>query len=180
MHVPRSATLATRLSDTTLDLLTLRRVLWWLAAGSALATGVELVFIRHWEELSQASAFLPLLAAGIALVMMRPDDDHPHATLVGRARLLLGFALVMAVVGIGFHVHGNFESGPLDAVRGGVWDQTGLATRLWWSVTGAVGPAPSLAPLALANTGVLGLLATVRPTPGTSAFTETPSQHEFA
>jgi hypothetical protein len=78
------------------------------------------------------------------------------------ARWLALAVAAVAVVGIWFHVQENLDAGPLDRAYADTWDTLGSAEQLWLAITGGVGPAPTLAPGALAEISFALLLATLR------------------
>ena len=137
----------------------LRRGVLGLAAVTVVATGVELAVERHWTQPSQliAWAALGVGAVAFALVAWRAS--------AGRLRLarLLALAVVLsAAIGVWQHVVSNHDAGPLDAEYTDTWDSLSEPARWWLSITKTVGPSPLLAPGALAQAGLLVLLATVR------------------
>jgi hypothetical protein len=139
---------------------TFRRAALWLAALSVLALAVELAVERHWTRPSQLIAWgaLALAAVSIGLVRWRPSPGSLRA-----ARLLAAAVVLSALVGIWQHVESNYEAGPLDAEYGEGWDNLSETTRWWLAVSKTVGPSPLLAPGALAQAGVLVLLAAQLP-----------------
>jgi hypothetical protein len=68
----------------------------------------------------------------------------------------------VGVVGVLIHVNANLEAAPLDRKFKDGWDARPFIEQLWLAATGQVGPAPALAPGALAQTALAVLLATVR------------------
>ena len=77
--------------------------------------------------------------------------------------------MLVALLGIGFHVRENLNAGPLDRHYAATWDTLSPLEQVWDAATGAVGPAPTLAPGALLEISLALYLATLRmPAPGTS------------
>lgn len=66
-----------------------------------------------------------------------------------------------AVVGLGFHLNENLSAGPLDRDYADRWDSMSQVEQLVAAGSGDVGPAPTLAPGALAQIGGLLLLASI-------------------
>ena len=69
--------------------------------------------------------------------------------------------VVIGGLGIWFHVQENLAAGPLDRHYAATWDSMSSLDQLWAATTGAVGPAPILAPGVLAEISLALLLATV-------------------
>jgi hypothetical protein len=136
----------------------LRAGLLGLAGIGVAGTGLELASIRHWGSVEQLVPWfvLGVLAAGIAAVGVRPCRV---TALAGR---LVG---VVSVVGGSYgvieHVVENLDAGPLDHDYAARWGSMSGAGHLWAAASGAVGPAPLLAPAILAFIGLCLALATV-------------------
>ncbi len=137
----------------------LRRGLLGLAALGIAGTLLELVFLRHWGGISQLIVWPGVIVLGAALVLM---VIHPTRTSVQVVRALALVAIATSFLGVGLHVLENLDAGPLDRAYATAWD--GLPTiRQWWlAITGGVGPAPVLAPGALAEIALALGLATIR------------------
>lgn len=137
----------------------LRIGLLLIAVIGAAGTAVELALDRHWGGFYQWLPW-PAVCATIvaaALLLRRPS---PRAATVVR-----GVSLVVATVGaVGVlrHVVSNYETAPLDAVYGLKWDSMSQLARWWAASSGGVGPAPPLAPAALAIDAACVTLATWR------------------
>ncbi len=69
--------------------------------------------------------------------------------------------LAASAAGVYFHVHGNYEAGPLDRVFGARWETMSVLSRWWESASGGVGPSPPLAPGAMATAALALLAATI-------------------
>ncbi len=137
----------------------LRRGLLGLGALSILATGLELVMLRHWATFVQVIPFvvLAVLAVALALVAVRPERGRLRV-----ARMAAGAALAASLYGVFSHVAANYDAGPLDRGYSARWDGMSEVARWWAAVTGSVGPSPPIAPGALAFGGLCVLLATLR------------------
>ena len=128
----------------------LRGMLLALLLAGMLGTAAELCLLRHFEKIPQR---IPLVVLGAgtlsgAALLLRP----------GRAALrlfqaVMGTALAAGLLGVCLHLQGNaeFERERSPSLEG--------AALLWKSLRGAT---PALAPLALAQLGLLGLVATYR------------------
>jgi len=137
----------------------LRRALFALAALSILATAVELAAERHWETFVQRIPWFALVIAAAALVLAA-TASAPGA--IRAARLLAAVIAVFALIGVFKHVEANRESGPLDFRYSTTWDSMSPSSQWWKAASGAVGPSPVIAPLALANSAALIAAATLR------------------
>lgn len=138
---------------------TLRRGLLGLAGLGVVGTGLELAFLGHWDGALQLVAWLGIALLAAALAILARTRSSATIRVV---RALAGLAVVVGVVGVLVHVNANLEEAPLDRDLGSGWDARPLIERLWLAATGQVGPAPALAPGALAQTALAILLATVR------------------
>lgn len=124
-------------------------------------TGAELVIERHWGSAVRLIPWVSLVALAWAawLLWRRPD----RRAVLG-ARALSGIVVGAALVGIALHVNENYTAGPLDFRYETAWDRMSEASRWWTAFTKSVGPAPTLAPGALALVALLLLLAARRHT----------------
>ena len=141
----------------------LRRLLLALVAFGMVALSVELVLLEHYED---PLMFVPfaVLGAGLAAVVL-----HATAGTSATARLLqtvMVVVIVSGLVGIGVHYQGSLEFQVEMDPEIARWD-------LFWKVMHMKAP-PTLAPGAMVQLGLLGLLATyghaaaVRQTPDRS------------
>ena len=137
----------------------LRAGLLVLAGLGVVATAVELAMLRHWRSPSQ---LVPWLALGGIAVCLLAVALRPSRNTVLLARLAGASMVACGFFGALEHASNNYEAGPLDAVYGATWDQMNVVARWWHALTGSVGPAPTLAPLVLAQIGLCLLLATVQ------------------
>ena len=136
----------------------LRRGLLAVAAIGTLTPAVELAFLRHWTNLLELIpwASLILVASAIAPLAIRATR--------GRVRWARSVALVtglVALAGVAVHVWQNYEAAPLDFRYTASWPTTAEPVRWLLALTDTVGPAPSLAPTALAFICVCLFLATL-------------------
>ncbi|MEV8630961.1 hypothetical protein AB0395_04825 [Streptosporangium sp. NPDC051023] len=138
--------------------LTLRRGLIGVSALGVLGTAFELATEQHWknwEQLVPWAALAVLVVAGVLLAL----SDSPKTVRVVRALALA--VLVAAVFGVYAHVAANYDAGPLDQGYATTWETLPGALRWWYALTKSVGPAPSLAPGALAQTALVLLFASL-------------------
>jgi hypothetical protein len=129
-----------------------------LAAGITAGTAVELAMARHWQNLEQGIPWLALVMMTVALglVLLRPTARRLRV-----ARALAGIVLVMACIGVWRHVAANYDAATLDFQFGPRWPHMSAAARWWAAFIDSVGPAPTLAPLVLAQAAVCVVLATI-------------------
>jgi hypothetical protein len=137
----------------------LRLGLLGLALLGITGTTIELVFLEHWSGATQLIVWPGMIACLVALLLI---VVRPRPTTVWTARALCVVVLGIAGLGIVLHVHENIEAAPLDRHYGDIWDSMGVVDQYWAAITGEVGPAPTLAPGALAEISLALLLATVR------------------
>ncbi|HEU5208724.1 MAG TPA: hypothetical protein VFU06_04865 [Longimicrobiales bacterium] len=132
------------------DAAAFRRVLVLLVAVGMAGLSAELALLEHYEEWQQ---LLPLGALGAGSATLVGMLIRPGRASVRLFQVVMAVFVVLGGVGIALHVSGNieFELEMEPGLRG--------ATLLWKALTGAT---PALAPGALTQTGLLGLLATWR------------------
>jgi ABC-type glucose/galactose transport system permease subunit len=137
----------------------LRRGVLALAGLGIGGTTVELIFLRHWTTATAAIVWVGIVVLGAAFVALL---GNPSARRVRAVRILAAVGLVVSVAGIWFHVVANLDAGPLDRAYASRWDTMSALDQWWTAITGGVGPAPTLAPGALAEISLALLLATLR------------------
>lgn len=137
----------------------LRLGLIGLALLGIAGTAIELVFLEHWDGVTQQIVWPALLVLCLALLLI---VWRPSPAKVWIARALAVVVLGIAGLGIWFHVEENVNAGFLDRTYGETWDSRSTLDQTWLAVTGQVGPAPTLAPGALSEISLALLLATVR------------------
>jgi hypothetical protein len=137
----------------------LRRGVLALAALGIAGTAIELIFLRHWATATATIVWIGILAlsAGFVVLLGRPSAGRVQAV-----RILAVVGAIIAILGVGFHVLENLDAGPLDRVYATRWETMSVVDQWWTAVTGGVGPAPTLAPGALAEISLALTLATVR------------------
>ncbi len=141
----------------------LRRLLLLLVLFGAAGLVAELLLLEHWDDPWQ---WTPLVLLGLVLAVGGLLARRPVPGLLRAFRALMGACLAAGVLGVYLHYRGNVE---FELER----DPTlaGFAL-LWEAVRGAT---PALAPGALAQLGLLGLLYVFRhplltdPPPGPAA-----------
>jgi hypothetical protein len=136
----------------------LRRGVLALAALGVIGTTVELVFLRHWTSQTELFVWPAMLLLALALWVVA---RRPTPTGIRRARWFALVVLLIAALGVALHVHANLEAAPLDAAYESTWTTLPVAEQWWLAMTGGVGPAPTLAPGALAEIALATLLATL-------------------
>lgn len=136
----------------------LRLGLLGLSAFSIVGLALELVFLRHWGSALEASVWPVLLVLVIGWVTIARGRS---ARAIVAARWLAAATVVVAVIGVGVHVWANLQAAPLDREFAATWSTLPPAQQLFLAVTGGVGPAPTLAPGALAEIALTLALSTV-------------------
>jgi hypothetical protein len=141
------------------DAALLRRGVLALAVGAIAVTAAELASERHWGRPVRLIpwACLAVLAVAVAAIATAPR----RATLLA-ARGAAGLVVAGSALGVWEHLEENLGAGPLDGRYSATWDAMSPIQHLWKAASGAVGPAPLLAPGILAGAAVLVLLATAR------------------
>jgi hypothetical protein len=128
----------------------LRRLLLALVVITATGLVPELVLLKHYESVWQLVPLvvLPVVLAASALVWRRPGR---RTVTIFRA-VMVG-CLLAGLAGVGLHANGNLE-----------WALERDATLHGWPLVWKIlrGATPLLAPGAMAQLGLLGLLYTYR------------------
>ncbi|MEO8229430.1 MAG: hypothetical protein ABI628_06675 [Chloroflexota bacterium] len=137
----------------------LRRGVLGLATLGIVGTGIELVFLRHWQNLTQLIAWPAILALGLALALL---VRKPRPRGIQVARGIAGVVVLVAGLGIALHFYVNLNAGPLDRDYGPRWESMTSFDQWTAAITGDVGPAPMLAPGVLAEISLALLLASMR------------------
>ena len=109
----------------------LRLGLIGLALLGIIGTTIELVFLEHWDGLTQQIVWPAMLVLCLALLLI---VWRPTPTTVWTARALALAVAAIAVVGIWFHVQENLGAGPLDRNFADTWDATSTLEQYWLAV----------------------------------------------
>ncbi len=106
----------------------------------------ELLLMEHYDDWEQ---IIPLAALGLGLAGAGAAAYHPTRRTVRSFQAVMAAFVLTGVVGLWLHYRGNadFEAEIAPALRGGA--------LVWKSLRGAV---PILAPGALVQIGLLGLI----------------------
>ena len=128
----------------------LRQLLLALVAIGIVGLEVELAFLRHTESLSQ---WIPHIALVIGLIVTAAVSLRPRPPVLRAFQAVMVVYLLVGVLGIYLHYRGNVEFA-LER------DPSLRGLRLLWKALR--GATPALAPGALAQLGLLGLLYTYR------------------
>jgi len=137
---------------------TLRRGLLVLAGAGIAFTALELAAIHHWETAAQLIPWVALAGVTATLVLI---VARPLRSTVLAARWTGVLLAATGLYGVIDHVSANVSAGPLDGQYGPRWDTMSTIGHWWAAANGGVGPAPTLAPLVLAQIGLCLALATV-------------------
>ena len=139
---------------------TLRTSLIALAAITTIGVGVELAIERHWG--TNPARYIPwlcLVALGWSAYALA---RRPTVRAIRAVRVIGGAVIVAAIVGVSLHINENYSAGPLDQRYESLWAGMSEPARWWSAFVKTVGPAPTFAPMALAETALLLLIATRR------------------
>lgn len=136
----------------------LRRSLLLLAALGTAGTAVELALERHWDGVIQLIPWFAIALLVLAIVLL---VRSPNRWRVVWARILGGFVVFIAFIGVAEHVISNHDSDPLDFRYATSWTSIGEVERWFLAVTDSVGPSPTLAPMALAFMSLAVVFATL-------------------
>jgi hypothetical protein len=136
----------------------LRRGFLGLGIATSLGIVVELAAERHWTQPTQ---FIAWAAVAVILLATALAAWHPTPERIRLARILAIAVVVSALYGVWEHIESNHDAGELDRVYSDTWESLPASERWWLAMSKTVGPAPPLAPGALAQAGVCVLLATL-------------------
>ena len=132
-------------------LATLRRLLRWLLLFELAALGVELTLLQHYEDPWQ---FVPLVLIGAALVLLIWHSMDRSAVPLRLWRATMVCCLAAGALGIVLHYRSNLAI-QLDA------DPHQPGWQLFTRILHSEAP-PALAPGAMAQIGLLGLVYAYR------------------
>jgi hypothetical protein len=143
----------------------MRRLLLALVVFSAAGLVPELILLKHYDSISQ---IIPLVVLGLTLVAAVLAWKRPNAGTLRTFRAIMALCVLVGLVGVILHAKGNMEWALErdDTLRG--WP------LIWKILRGAT---PLLAPGAMAQLGLLGLVFAYRHpvlTAPTSPEQETP------
>jgi hypothetical protein len=131
--------------------LAIRRLLLAILIFGLVGTGVELLLLQHTKTLWE---LIPLVLIGLALVILTWHAIAQHSASVRAVQAIMGLFLIAGVAGIALHYQSSmeFKLETNSALSG--WP-------LFWAVMTAKTP-PALAPGAMIQLGLLGLVYTYR------------------
>jgi hypothetical protein len=137
---PQSTGIAARIPEPSLPLL--RIILIALNAIASVSFLLELIFLQHFNETLQ---WIPIIAVGLGIIAviasLQPNTDQTNT--ITRAIVILAALGLLGAGGLGALVHLIRNAGYAEG------------KGLWAILTG---PAPVIAPLSLANVGLMLLL----------------------
>lgn len=128
----------------------LRRLVLALVLIGIVGLGVELLLLRHAESATQ---WIPHIALGIGLVSTLAVYFRPGRATLRVFKAMMVIFLITGILGVYLHFRGNVEFA-LER------DSTLTGTKLIWKALR--GATPALAPGALAQLGLLGLVFSYR------------------
>ena len=129
---------------------TLRQLLLALVLIGNVGLEIELALLRHAESFSQ---WIPHVALLIGLFSIIAVYVRPSAATLRAFQVVMSLFLVIGALGIVLHFRGNVE---FARER---YPTLGGTMLIWKALRGAT---PALAPGALAQLGLLGLICTYR------------------
>ena len=129
----------------------LRGLLLGLVAFGLIGLATELTFLEHYEEASMAIPFAAIAAALFAVTLLA---FWPGRASVRIMRIVMSLFVAVGLLGVVLHYQGSLEF-QIDM------DPTLSAMQLFWKVMHMKAP-PTLAPGAMVQLGLLGLLITFR------------------
>lgn len=137
----------------------LRRGVLALAFGAIAVTAAELASQRHW---GRPVRLIPWGCLALLLVAVLAVAVAARRSTLLAARAAAALVVAGSAIGVWEHLEENLGAGPLDRRYAATWDAMSPIQHVWKAASGAVGPAPLLAPGILAGAAVLVLLATAR------------------
>lgn len=128
----------------------LRRILLWLVLITAGGLLLELLLLEHFDDPWQ---WVPLVILAVVLLVLPAVFRHPVPRSLRVFRALMVLCLAAGGLGVVLHLKGNVE-----------WEleqspELGGLALFWEAIRGAT---PALAPGAMAQLGLVGLLFTYR------------------
>ena len=129
---------------------TLRQLVLALVFVGIVGLEIELALLRHAESFSQWIPHIVLLVGFVTTVLIYL---RPGPTTIRAFQTMMWLFVVIGLLGVFFHLKGNFEF----AVER---DPSLSGIRLVWKILR--GATPALAPGALSQLGLLGLLYTYK------------------
>lgn len=127
-----------------------RRILLALVAFGIVGLGSELVLLEHFEEAWQ---WTPFITMGFGLASLGWVAFSPSPTSIRTFRVAMGLVLLAGFLGLWFHYRSNMQfEVEMDP------DATGWPL-IWAALRGGT---PALAPGAMLQIGLLGLVAVYR------------------
>jgi len=144
---------------------TIRRVLLALVLLGVIGLSLELLFLEHTESATQ---LIPFAVLGAGLAVTAAVGVRPSVRSVRLFQLVMLLFIASGLLGVFLHLRGNigFERETDPSARG--------LDLLWRSLRGGV---PLLAPAAMAQLGLLGLVFAYRhPALRTNAAPITPQE----
>lgn len=127
----------------------IRHLLHALVAIGSLGLGAELVLLEHYEERLQ---WLPLIGLGAGMLALSALVVRPNARTVRLFQLVMAAFVILGAIGTWLHYSANV------ALELEMTPDMGGVALIWTALRGGT---PTLAPGALAQVGLLGLIATV-------------------
>jgi hypothetical protein len=137
----------------------LRTSLLAVAGLSIVGIVAELLIERHWGSLVR---YVPWVCLAFMAWAVYAIARRPTGRVIRVARTLAVLVMAGAGLGIALHINENYTAAPLDFRYQDAWATMSEPQRWWAAFSKSVGPAPTFAPAALAEIGLLVLVATLR------------------
>lgn len=137
----------------------LRTSLLAVAGISIVGIVAELLVERHWGSLVR---YVPWICLAVMAWAVYALARRPTRRVVQAARVIALIVMAGAGLGIALHINENYTAAPLDFRYQDIWATMSEPERWWAAFSKSVGPAPTFAPAALAEVGLLVLVATRR------------------
>jgi hypothetical protein len=151
-----STAVATPIRD---DAHVLRMSLLAVAGVSILGIAAELLVERHWGSFVR---YIPWVSLAVMVWAVYVLARRPTGRAVRATRVVAVLVMALAALGIAMHINANYAAAPLDFRYQDAWATMSEPERWWAAFSKSVGPAPTFAPAALAEIGLLVLVATRR------------------
>lgn len=140
-----------RSSESTLALA--RRVILIILLVGMVGILIELLLLEHFDDVLQ---LVPVVLLGAGLISLIWHARSPHRTSTRAVRTIMVLFLASGVLGVVLHYRGNVEFERERRPQAGAWALFREAM---------MGATPALAPGAMVQLGLLGLLYAVLPAP---------------
>lgn len=140
----------------------MRRATRVLTLTTLAGLAAELAYSRHWGSLEQRIPWACVAIVAVALWLVSPVRSAAGLTA---ARALIIAVFLASLFGVWEHIKANHDAGPLDFKYATTWHTFSGARQWWMAISGGVGPAPPLVPLAMVLAAALVWICTLGQVP---------------